>query len=310
MVRHPRSRTLAALLVLAATFAGCATRAPETPPTAPTGAFPVELTPPGGEPVRLERAPQRIVSLSPTSTEVLFALGAGPQLVAVDDQSTYPPEAPRTELSGFSPNVEAIAGYDPDLVVTSNDLAGVVDGLSRTGIPVLLLPSPTRLEGTYTEIGLLGRATGRDAVAAELLEDVRSEIGQLVSRTPRTDLTYYHELDPTLYSANSQTFIGSVYGLFGLRNIADGAPDPTTGYPQLSAEAILAANPDLIFLADTKCCGQSAQTVAARPGWAELTAVRTGDVVALDDDVASRWGPRVVELVRSVSEAVTAAGPS
>ncbi len=308
MVSHPRRRALAALLALVATLAGCATRAPETPPAAPTGAFPVELTPPEGEPVRLERAPERVVSLSPTSTEVLFALGAGPQVVAVDDQSTYPPEAPRTELSGFSPNVEAIAGYDPDLVVASNDLAGVVDGLSRAGVPVLLLPAPTRLEGTYTEIGLLGRATGRDAAAAELVQDMRSEIEQIVSRTPRTDLTYYHELDPTLYSATSQTFIGSVYGLFGLRNIADGAPDTAAGYPQLSAEAILAANPDLIFLADTECCGQSAETVAARPGWAELTAVRKGDVVELDDDIASRWGPRVVDLARSVSEAIRGVG--
>lgn len=308
MVNHPRRRALAALLVLAATLAGCATRAPESPPVESTGTFPVELTPPGGEPVRLERAPERIVSLSPSSTEVLFAVGAGPQVVAVDDQSTYPPEAPRTELSGFSPNVEAIAGYDPDLVVASNDLAGVVDGLTRTGVPVLLLPAPTRLEGTYTEIGLLGRATGRDAAATELVGDIRSEIEQIVSRTPRTDLTYYHELDPTLYSATSQTFIGSVYGLFGLRNIADGVPDPTAGYPQLSAEAVLTANPDLIFLADARCCGQSAETVAARPGWAELTAVRKGDVVALDDDIASRWGPRVVTLARSVSEAITGTG--
>lgn len=307
MVSHPRRRALAAFLVLAATLAGCATRAPESPPAEPTGAFPVELTPPGGEPVRLERAPERIVSLSPSSTEVLFAVGAGPQVVAVDDQSTYPPEAPRTELSGFNPSVEAIAGYDPDLVVASNDLAGVVDGLTRTGVPVLLLPAPTRLEGTYTEIGLLGRATGRDTAAAELVGDIRSEIEQVVSRTPRADLTYFHELDPTLYSATSQTFIGSVYGLFGLRNIADGAPDATAGYPQLSAEAVLAANPDLIFLADTRCCGQSAETVAARPGWAELTAVRKGDVVALDDDIASRWGPRVVDLARSVSEAITGA---
>lgn len=312
MVRRRRS-ALAALLVLAAVVTGCATRAPEAPPAPPGGesTFPVTVTPPAGEPVRIERAPQRIVSLSPSSTETLFAIGAGPQVVAVDDQSTFPPQAPRTELSGFSPNLEAIAGYEPDLVVASDDLAGVVDGLTRARVPVLLLPAPTRLEGTYTEIALLGRATGHDAEAARLVQDLRAEIERLVAATPRTDLAHYHELDPTLFTANSRTFIGSMYGLFGLRNVADGAPEATAGYPQLSAEAVVAANPDLIFLADTKCCGQTPATVAARPGWGEITAVREGNVVPLDDDIASRWGPRVVDLVRAVSEAVTAAaGPA
>lgn len=313
MTRHPGQTTrfavFSVMLALAVLLTGCATRAPEPPPQPGSGAFPVEVTPPGGQPVRIERAPQRIVSLSPTSTEVLFAIGAGEQVVAVDEQSTYPPEAPRTQLSGFSPNVEAIAEYAPDLVVASNDLADVVDGLRRAGIPVLLLPSPTELSGTYTEIALLGKATGHVEQAQALVERMRREIEAVVAATPRPaePLTYYHELDPTLYSANSETFIGSVYSLFGLRNIADGVPDPTAGYPQLSAEAVLAADPDLIFLADTECCGQSPATVAARPGWDELTAVRQGNVVSLDDDIASRWGPRVVDLVRAVSEAVTAA---
>lgn len=311
MIRH-RHRVLGTLLAALA-LAGCATRAPEVGPPPQGGSFPVEVTPPGGEPVRLEHAPQRIVSLSPSSTEALFALGAGEQVIAVDDQSTFPPEAPRTELSGFSPNVEAIADYDPDLVVASDDLAGVVDGLTAAKVPVLLLPAPTELAGTYAEIELLGRATGHRDEADKLAEQLRTEIELIAAETPRPPrpLSYFHELDPTLYSANSSTFIGSVYRLFGLENIADGAPDPTAGYPQLSPETVLQADPDLIFLADTECCGQTPETVAARPGWAELTAVRDGNVITLDDDVASRWGPRVVDLVRSVSAALTAAaGPS
>lgn len=311
MTRHPRRRALGALVAaLAVVLTGCATRAPEAPPTDPvSAAFPVEVAPPGGQPVRIERAPQRIVSLSPTSTEVLFAIGAGEQVIAVDEQSTFPPEAPRTRLSGFTPNVEAITGYAPDLVVASNDLAGVIGGLRSTGVPVLLLPSPTELSGSYAEMTLLGRATGHAEQAQRLVTRIRDEIDAVVAATPRPaePLTYFHELDPTLYSANSETFIGNIYERFGLRNIADGAPDPTAGYPQLSNEAVLAADPDLIFLADTECCGQSPATVAARPGWSEITAVRQGDVVSLDDDVASRWGPRVVDLVRAVSEAVTAA---
>jgi cobalamin transport system substrate-binding protein len=121
--------------------------------------------------------------------------------------------------------------------------------------------------------------------------------------TSETALTYFHELDDTGYSVTSDTFIGQVYALFGLENIADsaGADNP---YPQLNAEAIIAANPDLIFLADTKCCGESLDTVKARDGWADIAAVQHGNVFAMDDDLASRWGPRVVDYAQQVHDAV------
>ncbi len=116
--------------------------------------------------------------------------------------------------------------------------------------------------------------------------------------------TFYHELDPTFYSVTSSTFIGEIYGLLGLVDIADAADPDGYGYPQLSAEYIIEQDPDFIFLADTKCCGQNAETVAARPGWDRLTAVEEGRIVELDDDVASRWGPRIVDLLATVAEAV------
>ena len=139
---------------------------------------------------------------------------------------------------------------------------------------------------------------------------MHGDIDGIVKSLPARDvpLTYYHELDPTYFSATSKTFIGQVYSLLGLKNIADPADTDGSGYPQLSAEAIIAANPDLVFLADTKCCQQTAQTVAARPGWNVITAVKDGGVVPLDDDIASRWGPRIVDYLRSVAEAVGQAG--
>ena len=117
--------------------------------------------------------------------------------------------------------------------------------------------------------------------------------------------TYYYELDNTYYSVTSNTFVGQIFSLFGLSNIADGVEEGND-YPHLSAEVIVSADPDFIFLADTKCCGQTAETVAARDGWGTMKAVTSGKVIELDDDVASRWGPRVVELVQSIASALSA----
>ena len=251
------------------------------------------------------------MSLSPTATEMLFAIGAGGQVVAVDSNSNYPAEAPRTELSAYQPNVEAIAGYQPDLVVYSDDPGELKAGLDKLSIPVLQQPAATKLDDTYAQLDQLGRATGHVAEAGQLATTMRAEIEKLAAGRPERPLTYYHELDKNLYSATSKTFIGQLYAQLGMENIADAADKEATGYPQLSAEYVVKADPDLIFLADTKCCGQSARTVAARDGWKQITAVRSGGVVELDDDVASRWGPRVVDFLKTIAaklEALEAVG--
>ncbi len=137
---------------------------------------------------------------------------------------------------------------------------------------------------------------------------IKSQIAQIVREAPQANAgqTYYYELDPTYYSVTSSTFIGKILGLLGLRNIADSAPSAASsgGYPQLSAEFIMKSNPDWIFLADTICCGQTARTVAARPGWSTMKAVQKGQVVGLNDDIASRWGPRIVDLLQTVETAM------
>jgi iron complex transport system substrate-binding protein len=250
--------------------------------------------------------PQRIVSLSPTATESLFAIGAGPQVIAVDDQSDYPKVAPRTKLSGFTPNVEAIASYRPDLVIISFNPKGLSDALAKLRIRTVLQPPAATLADAYAQIGQLGRLTGHTGRAATLVSSMKSRIAAVVAARRRAGdgRTVYHELDQALFSATSKTFIGRIYQLFGLRNIADAADTAGTGYPQLSPEYIVEQDPDLIVLADTVCCGQTAATVAARPGWDHIRAVRTGSVIRLDDSVASRWGPRVVQLVQAVGRAL------
>jgi len=295
------------LLVLALVAAGCGQDGSTSGAAAPAGqeaAFPVTLDTPGGK-LTLERQPQRIVSMSPTATEMLFAIGAGGQVTAADSNSNYPKEAPTTDLSAYEPNLEAIAGYKPDLVVYSDDPGDLAAGLGKLGIPALAQPAAKGLDDTYAQLDQLGRATGHLAEAGRLTESMRAEIQKITAGSrPERPLTYYHELDKNLYTATSSTFIGQLYKQLGMENIADAADKEGTGYPQLSAEYVVKADPDLIFLADTKCCGQSASTVAARDGWEQLTAVRSGGVVELDDDVASRWGPRVVDFLKTVAAKV------
>jgi len=268
----------------------------------PKPAFPVTIKAANGN-VTITKRPARIVSLSPSTTEDLYAVGAGRQVVAVDELSNYPTRAPRTKLSGYTPNVEAIAGYRPDLVIVRSE-AGVAQ-LRRLGITVLQLKEAGDLAQAYAQVLQVGRATGHTRQATAVVRWMRRQINaelRSIQGRPR-QLSVYHELTTDFYSARSATFIGRVYRVLGLRNIADEAT-AAGPYPQLSAEFIVAANPDLIVLADSKCCGQSLSTVAARPGWGTIDAVRNRHVVAMDDDIASRWGPRIVAFVRAVAAQV------
>ncbi len=301
-----RGFALAAFLtVLAVALTSGALASPSRTAATP---FPATITVSNGK-VTVPKRPARIVSLSPTATETLFAIGAGSQVVAVDDQSDYPKSAPRTTLSGYTPNVESIAGYRPDLVVISFDPKGLSEALGRLGIPVVHQDAAATLKGAYQQVRQLGKVTGHQAQANALVAQMKQRIGSIVAKTraKATGATVYHELDPTLYTATSSTFVGRIYAMFGLKNVADAAKGGTD-YPQLSPEYVVSANPDLIVLADTVCCAQNAQTVASRPGWSRIAAVQSGSVLRLDDSIASRWGPRLVNLVRAIGTALNRLG--
>jgi len=246
---------------------------------------------------------ERIISLSPTATEILFALEAGNQVVAVDDQSNFPETAPMTSLSGYTPNIESIAEYEPDLVVASYDPGDLVVGLKALEVTTLLQPAASSMEDTYVQINELGVLTGRQSEASELIESIKSDLDEIGSKKVGEDLTYYHEIDNTFYSPTSKTFLGKLYSLLGLSNIADPAIEGGFGWPQLSAEFIIDADPDLIFLGSANW-GESAETVAARPGWGSMTAVEKGQVILVDTDTSGRWGPRVVDFLKSVRSAI------
>jgi iron complex transport system substrate-binding protein len=295
------SRRALAGALLAAAILACGA------PPAALAKFPVTVDAANGH-VTIAKQPARIVSLSPTATETLFAIGAGRQVIAVDDQSSYPRSAPRTKLSSYKPNAEAVARYRPDLVVTSSSSNKLIPALGKLHIPVLLEPSATHVGGAYAQMTQIGRATGHAAAAKRLVARMKREISKIVAATPKgRSLSVYHELSPDYYSATSKTFIGRVYSLFGLRNIADKGAKAGNQYPQLSGEYVLASNPDIVVLSDTKCCKQSVATVKQRVGWSALSAVTGGRVVPVNDDIASRWGPRIVDFVRIVARAVRAA---
>ena len=160
----------------------------------------------------------------------------------------------------------------------------LAEGLRAVNVPVLLTPAAANLDDTYRQIEVLGQATGHGNQARALVDRMRGDIDKIVRDTPKPPhpMSYYHEISPDHYTATAQSFVGSIYGLFGLTNIAD----PAGGqFPRLSDEQILHANPNLIFLADTQCCQVTPEAVAQRPGWGTLDAVRAGHVVPLDDDV-------------------------
>ena len=314
-MRFPRYFAAAALVAVLAAGCGSASSSSSAPSTttqtqalATPAPFPVTINASNG-PVQIAARPTRIVSLSPTATEMLYAIGAGKQVVAVDSDSNYPASAPHTSLSGYQPNIEAIASYSPDLVIAASDPGGLVKSLKSLSIPVLLEPAAQKLTDSYSQISQLGQATGHPVQATALDKQMRTQIAHIVASVPKPTkpLTVYNELDDTYFSATSSTFIGQVYKTFGLKNIADKAKGAGGGYPQLSSEYIVAANPSLIFLADTKCCHQTPATVAARPGWSHIAAVVHHQVVPVDDDIASRWGPRVVDFYRIVAQHVAQA---
>lgn len=312
--RPTLTRTAALAAAAALVLAGCSVNdpddastpaAPATDTTAATSddaGFPVTVDAENGE-VTIEERPERIVSLSPSATEILFAIGAGDQVVAADTWSTYPENAPTTDLSGYDPNIEAIVAYEPDLVIAAQDANEMVASLEALGVPVLVNGAPTDIEGGYDIAAGIGLATGHVDETAEMIAQMRADLDKAFAAAPQDqDLRIYHELDSTFYSASSNSFIGSVYAQLGAVNIADEADAEGTGYPQLTEESIVEADPQLIVATDD--VSYTAEDIAARPGWSEVAAVKDGSIVLVDADIASRWGPRLPQLVELLAGAL------
>ena len=258
----------------------------------------------GGYTTTIAKKPTKIISLSPSATEILYAVGAGSQILAVDDYSNYPANAPVSEISAFEPSVEAILAKKPDLVLLSIDSTKapqIRNALVKLGIPVLMEKAPATLKDVYAENTLLARVTDRQAGAVKLNASMAKSIKDILAKAKKSSkIRIFHELDDTYYSVTSNTFIGKVYKDFGAINIADAAAGAdNSGYPQLSAEYLLKSDPQVIFLADAQY-GVTADSVSKRAGWSQISAVKNKKIVELPADIPSRWGPRLVDFYKLI----------
>jgi len=262
----------------------------------------------GGFTTKIAKEPKRIISLSPSGTEIFFSIGADKQILLVDSLSNYPKRAPVSDISAFEPNVEAIVGKKPDLVLLSVDSmksTEVRNALIKLKVPVLMEKAPVTLNDVYAEINVLGKVTNKQSQASALSKKMAKDIKAILASAKKTKgIRIYHELDDSYYSVTSDTFIGRVYKDFGVVNVADAAAGTDSyGYPQLSAEYLLTSDPQAIFLSDAQY-GVSTDSVSKRAGWSQISAVKNAKVFELAADVPSRWGPRLVDFYRAIAKAL------
>jgi iron complex transport system substrate-binding protein len=256
-----------------------------------------------GRKVTLPHAPQRIVSLAPKNTEMLFAIGAGDQVVAVTSFCNYPPEAKkRQRIGGFSTesqSLEQIVALKPDLVVAADELQWpVINELERLGVPIVSLGSQSLAE-LYHELELLGRLTGRTSDAARLTQAMQRRV-ERVAATARTIppeqrvTVFYHLWSEPLMTAGPGSFAAELIAICGGLNIAH---DAGHRYPQISQEVLLARDPEVILAPSSEAEPMTIEYLRARPGWSNLRAVRNNRIHLLDGDLVSRCGPRLVDAL-------------
>ncbi len=246
-------------------------------------------------------SPKRIISLSPSITEILFEIGSGNQVIAVDNLSNYPNEAPITDISAYDPNVEAISLLNPDLVILSYNIKNLKTALKKMGIETIYLPAPLNFEDILDQIDYLGLQTGNEDKAKKLISKMKNRMKTLQKLRENEKATkIYHEIDPNYYSPSKFSFIGDIYQKLNYKNVADKADISNLGYPKLSPELIISENPDLIVLPGKD--NKYVEKVKLRPGWGYIEAVKKNNFLLTNNDIASRWGPRILNFASILVE--------
>ena len=265
-----------------------------------------------GREVTLPRAPQRIVSLAPRNTELLFAIGAGDQVLAVTSYCNYPPEAKtRQRIGGFcteSQSLEQIIALKPDLVVAADELQWpVISELERLGVPIVSLDAES-LADLYRELDLLGRLTGHHSDAARLTQAMQRRV-ERVATTARTIppeqrvTVFYHVWSEPLMTAGPGSFVAELIAICGGLNIVH---DANQRYPHISPEVLLARDPEVILAPSSESEPMTIEHLRTRPGWSNLRAVRNNRMYLIDGDLISRCGPRLVDALEIMARALYA----
>ena len=312
-------KILIALVGLTLLLAACAPASTETPaldikatatfePTlteAPVTS-PIRLTDGLGRKVELAGPAQKIVSLTPATTEILFAIGAGAQVVGRDMFSDFPPEAMDAADIGGSwgeYNTEAIVNLNPDLVLAGGiNPPELVASLENLGMTVYFLGNPNTLEELYANIEILGSMTGNENSASDLVAslDERAKAVDMALADVTEKPTVYYELDSTPYTAGPGTFVDLLIDRAGGTNFG---ASMDSAWAQISLEQLVLADPSIIVLGDSSY-GETPETVAARPGWSVLTAVKNQQIFAFDDNLVSRPGPRLVNGLEALARLI------
>lgn len=322
--RYPAMAVALAIVVPVLALLGCApAAAPARPtptaqeklaqlPTLPAATAAPSATPAGiavtdslGRTVKLEKPPARIVSLSPANTEILFALGVGDRVVAVDEWSDYPPEAKgKSRLTGLRPNVEQLIDLDPDLVLYVGGMQDLVAQLEGKGVKVAVL-APRNLEEIYGNLEMVGKLTGTEEAARKLVAGMRQRAEAVVSKTkdaPRPRVFYEIDAsDPSKpYTAGPGSFVDALITMAGGANVAANA---RAQWAQFSLEELIKADPEIVVLADAlvPTNPQTPEMVARRNGWEKLTAVKKMAIYPIDTDIVSRPGPRIVDGLEALA---------
>jgi iron complex transport system substrate-binding protein len=297
-------RTLLFVIILAI----LATLASACAPGAAPAAGPIVVMDGDGKEFRLEKAAQRVISLAPSNTEILFAVGAGKQVVGREDFSNYPEEAKSLPSVGGSMgkySLEEIAKLQPDLILASPlTAAEVVQSLKTITPSVFLLPNPKDMEGLFTNLTTVGTLTGHKAEADKLVSELRARVEAVqkkiapLSNAPKV----FYELDATEpakpYTAGPGSFVDMLIGMAGGYNIGKSLQGE---WAQISQEALIVENPDVIVLGDSPY-GVTPEAVTARPGWEQIGAVKNGRVLSFNDDLVSRPGPRMVQGLEELAK--------
>ena len=268
---------------------------------------PVAITDDLEREVRLENVPQRIVSLAPSNTEILFALGLGDKVIAVTDMCDYPEEAKtKPKLSGFEPSIEFIVGLNPDLVLAIGEYPELISKLEAVGLAVVAL-RPRGIGGIIANIELIGRVTGTEKEARVLAANLTQRVEAITSHTeaissrPRVFYVVSVDPDPSCpWTAGPGSFIDELITLAGGQNIAHEVLAP---WVQLSVEHILSADPEVIIVANGKH-GLSIEDVSRIPGWNSMTAAKRGAIYEVDSDLGTRPGPRIVQGLEQMARII------